>query len=48
LPTRRRYREYAEEYAYVWSDLRRILIVAVSLIVLLVVLWFVLPATGID
>jgi hypothetical protein len=41
-PVRRRYREYAAEYQYVWTDLRRILIVAVILIVLLVVLSFVL------
>jgi len=37
-PTRRRYQEYGADYAYVWSDLRRILIVAGVLIVLLVVL----------
>ena len=41
-PARRRYSEYAAEYAYVWADLRRILIVAGALIVLLVVLSFVL------
>lgn len=39
-PVRRRYAEYAAEYAYVWTDLRRILLVAGSLIALLVVLWF--------
>jgi hypothetical protein len=41
-PTRRRYQEYAAEYQYVWSDLRRILIVAVVLIALLVGLSFFL------
>jgi hypothetical protein len=41
-PTRRRYSEYAAEYAYVWSDLRRIVIVAGLLIALLVILSFVL------
>lgn len=41
-PTRRRYHEYAAEYAYVSADLRRILIVAGVLIALLVVLSFVL------
>jgi hypothetical protein len=39
---RRRYAEYAEEYRYVWSDLRRIVIVAGILIALLIVLAFVL------
>lgn len=41
-PTRRRYSEYAVEYAYVWADLRRICIVAGVLIALLVALSFVL------
>ena len=41
-PARRRYQEYAAEYAYVWADLRRICIVAGVLIALLVVLSFVL------
>jgi hypothetical protein len=39
---KRRYHEYGAEYAYVWNDLRRILIVAVVLIALLVVMSFVL------
>jgi hypothetical protein len=39
---RRRYSEYGEEYKYVWTDLRRILVVAVVLIALLIVLSFVL------
>lgn len=39
---RRRYHEYGAEYGYVWTDLRRILIVAVVLIALLVILSFVL------
>jgi hypothetical protein len=38
---RRRYFEYAAEYAYVLADLRRIALVAVLLIALLVVLSFV-------
>jgi hypothetical protein len=37
---RRRYQEYAEEYGYVWADLRRIVLVAGVLIALLVVLSF--------
>jgi hypothetical protein len=37
---RRRYSEYAEEYEYIWADLRRIMVVAGVLIVLLVVLSF--------
>jgi hypothetical protein len=37
---RRRYEDYAQEYAYVWADLRRIAIVATSLVALLVVLSF--------
>ena len=39
---RRRYHEYAAEYAYVWADLQRILVVAGVLIVLLIVLSFYL------
>jgi hypothetical protein len=39
---RRRYSEYTEEYKYVWNDLRRIVIVAGILIVLLIVLEFAL------
>src|SRR5215204_2384719 len=39
-PTRRRYSEYAAEYAYIWTDLQRILIVAGVLIVLLITLSF--------
>ena len=42
-PARRRYSEYAAEYAYVKADLHRILIVAGILIALLVALSFVLP-----
>jgi hypothetical protein len=42
VPTRRRYHEYGAEYAYVWVDLQRILIVAGVLIVLLIVLSFYL------
>jgi hypothetical protein len=38
--SRRRYAEYAAEYAYVWSDLRRIVLVAGLLIVLLIVASF--------
>jgi hypothetical protein len=37
---RRRYSEYGEEYAYVWSDLRRIVVVAGVLIALLIVASF--------
>jgi hypothetical protein len=37
---RRRYAEYAAEYAYVWSDLRRITLVAGALLLLLIVLSF--------
>ena len=37
---RRRYAEYAEEYGYIWADLRRILWVAGALIVLLIVASF--------
>ena len=37
---RRRYSEYTEEYQYVWSDLRRIFLVAGVLIVLLVIASF--------
>jgi hypothetical protein len=39
---RRRYSEYGSEYQYVWTDLRRIVVVAVVLIALLIVLSFVL------
>ena len=39
---RRRYSEYGAEYAYVWADLRRIVIVAGILVALLIVLEFVL------
>ena len=39
---RRRYSEYAEEYGYVWNDLRRIVIVAGILVALLIALEFVL------
>lgn len=38
---RRPYSDYGADYAYVLADLRRILIVAVALIVLLVALYFV-------
>jgi hypothetical protein len=37
---RRRYSEYAEEYQYVWADLRRIVLVAGLLIALLIVASF--------
>lgn len=37
---RRRYAEYAAEYQYVWSDLRRILLVSGVLVVLLIVASF--------
>jgi hypothetical protein len=37
---RRRYSEYAAEYQYVWADLRRILLVAGLLVVLLIVASF--------
>jgi hypothetical protein len=39
-PTRRRYADYASEYAYVWGDLRRIGLVAGALLLLLIVLSF--------
>ena len=39
-PVRRRYAEYAEEYKYIWADLRRIFIVAGVLIALLIVAAF--------
>ena len=39
---RRRYSEYGEEYQYVWADLRRIVMVAGVLIVLLIALSFVI------
>ena len=38
--TRRRYAEYAAEYAYVWADLRRIAVVAGALLLLLIGLSF--------
>jgi len=37
---RRRYSEYAQEYQYIWADLRRIMLVAGVLVVLLIVLSF--------
>lgn len=37
---RRRYADYGTEYRYVWNDLRRIALVAGSLLLLLVVLSF--------
>ena len=40
VPVRRRYSEYAEEYRYIWADLRRIAVVAGVLIFLLIVLSF--------
>ncbi len=40
--TRRPYSEYGAEYAYVWTDLRRIGVIAGSLLVLLVLLTFVI------
>jgi len=39
-PPRRRYADYATEYAYVWGDLRRIALVAGALLLLLIVLSF--------
>ena len=39
-PARRRYADYASEYAYVWGDLRRILLVAGVLLGLLIALSF--------
>jgi hypothetical protein len=39
-PARRRYAEYAAEYLYVWADLRRVLLVAGVLVMLLVVASF--------
>jgi hypothetical protein len=39
---RRRYHEYGDEYGYIWTDLRRIVIVAAVLIALLIVMSFVL------
>jgi hypothetical protein len=36
--TRRRFSEYAEEYRYVWTDLRRVLVVAGGLALALIVL----------
>ena len=38
MPPRRRYAEYGAEYGYVWSDLRRIALVAGSLVMLLFIL----------
>ena len=40
VPMRRRYAEYAAEYAHVWGDLRRIAVVAGALLALLIVLSF--------
>ncbi len=40
VPTRRRYADYAVEYAHVWGDLRRIAVVAGALLALLIVLSF--------
>lgn len=37
---RKRFAEYAEEYQYVWADLRRILVVAGAMTALLIVLSF--------
>ena len=37
---RRRFAEYAEEYQYIWSDLRRILLVAGVLVALLIIASF--------
>lgn len=42
VTVRRRYAEYAAEYAYVWSDLRRIGVVAGALLLVLIVLSFFL------
>jgi hypothetical protein len=39
-PTRRAYAEYGVEYRYVWQDLRRIALIAGSLLLLLIVLSF--------
>ena len=39
-PVRRRYSEYAEEYRYIWADLRRIAVVAGVLVALLIALSF--------
>jgi hypothetical protein len=41
-PMRRRYADYAAEYAYVWGDLRRIVVVAGGLLLLLLLLSFVI------
>jgi hypothetical protein len=42
-PAPRPFSEYRDEYRYVISDLRRILFVVGSLLVILIVLWLVLP-----
>jgi hypothetical protein len=42
-PASRPFSEYREEYAYVIGDLRRILLVVGSLLVVLILLWLVLP-----
>jgi len=47
LAPRKRYSEYTEEYAYVAADLRRIVLVASILIVLLVGLSYILIEMGI-
>jgi hypothetical protein len=39
----RRFADYRAEYAYVLQDLRRIVLVVGSLVILLLALWFVLP-----
>ena len=41
-PMHRRYADYAAEYAYVWGDLRRIVLVAGGLLLLLLLLSFVI------
>ena len=47
LAPRKRYSEYTEEYAYVAADLRRIVLVASILVVLLVSLSYILIEMGI-
>jgi hypothetical protein len=42
-PAPRPFSEYREEYRYVLGDLRRILVVIGSLLVVLILLWLVLP-----
>ena len=42
-PAPRPFSEYREEYRYVVGDLRRILVVIGSLLVVLILLWLVLP-----